>query len=365
MKSLHIRLSIFALAITLVIFAAMGCGPTREEIMAREKARLEAEARGKAAAEARRQAEEARLEKIRAAEAAGDEAAQQGQFERALEHYQEVLRNVPRYSDQDQRVRQAVIKVVRAMAAPPLPETVLRSMVRGEARVKMGGAGSYEAASEEIEQAVLAAPWLADGYYNLGVIQEKAGKFSEATQNFRLYLLAAPQSRNATAVQVKIYELELMKEEKDKEQSLQGSWLSVSGNVEYRVMIEGGKIQAQGNGYSIQAEKKGHALEGFISISSQKEGVCDIPGEKNPVSGTISGDGRSMVFRFIRSEYKTSQEWVQDAFWGNLGGKHVCTGVTILGKKDTELKLVRRDGQDTGESNQETQKSSSFKKRKK
>ena len=130
-------------------------------------------------------------------------------------------------------------------------------------------------------------------------------------------------------------------------------------------MIEGGKIQAQGNGYSIQAEKKGHALEGFISISSQKEGVCDIPGEKNPVSGTISGDGRSMVFRFIRSEYKTSQEWVQDAFWGNLGGKHVCTGVTILGKKDTELKLVRRDGQDTGESNQETQKSSSFKKRKK
>ena len=82
----------------------------------------------------------------------------------------------------------------------------------------MGGAGSYEAAAEEIEQAVLAAPWLADGYYDLGVIQEKAGKFSQATQNFKLYLLAAPQSRNATPVQVKIYELERMKKEKEKDQ---------------------------------------------------------------------------------------------------------------------------------------------------
>jgi predicted TPR repeat methyltransferase len=91
-------------------------------------------------------------------------------------------------------------------------------MARGETRVKRGGPGSYEAASEEMEQAVLAAPWLADGYYKLGVIQEKAGKFSEATQNFRLYLLADPQSRNATPVQVKIYELERMKKEKEKDQ---------------------------------------------------------------------------------------------------------------------------------------------------
>jgi hypothetical protein len=365
MKSLHIRLSIFALAIIMVVFATMGCGPTREEVMAREKARLEAEARAKAAVEARRQAEEARLERIRAAEAAGDEAAGQGQFEKALDYYQEVLRNVPRYSEQDLRVRQAAIRVARAMPTPPpLPESVLRSMVRGETRVKMGGAGSYEAASEEMEQAVLAAPWFADGYYNLGVIQEKAGKFTDATQNFKLFLFAAPQSRNATAVQVKIYELELMKEEKEKEHSLQGSWLSVSGNVEYRVIIEGGKIQAKGNGYSIQAEKKGQALEGFISISSQRKGACDIPGETNPVSGTISGDGRSIVFRFMRSEYKTSQQYVQDAFWGNLGGKHVCTGVTVLGKQDTELKLVRKDGQAARESDQETKKSSVLKKRK-
>ena len=69
-----------------------------------------------------------------------------------------------------------------------------------------------------MEQAVLAAPWLADGYYKLGVFQEKAGKFSESTRNFKLYLLAAPQSKNATAVQVKIYELERMKKEKEKDQ---------------------------------------------------------------------------------------------------------------------------------------------------
>jgi tetratricopeptide (TPR) repeat protein len=351
--------------ILLVSFIGTGCGPSQEEIMAREQARLQAEAQAREAEEARRQAEEtrkraeqARLAKIRAAEVAGNEAARQGQSEKALAHYQQVLRNIERYSDQDQRVRQAIIKVVLSMPAPPpLPEGVMRSMVRAETKVKMGGAGSYEAASKEMEQAVLEAPWFADAYFNLGIVQEKAGKFGEAAQNLQLCLLAAPQSRNAAAIKAKIYELELMKEEEEKIQALQGSW----NKGGYTVTIEGGKIRVEGN-YSIQVDRKGRALEGFITISGHQEywlnpyrndydyrgQPCQIPGETVPVTGVISEDGRTMEFRWMQSKYQTS-------FGGPVGffadaTKIFCSGVALVGKEEKTLKLEK--------SNQETKPSS-------
>ncbi len=350
MNSLRKCLSIFALGIVVSVFAGTGCGPTKEEIRADEEARLQAEARERAAEEARRQAklaEEARLERARAAEAAGDEAARQGQLEKALELYQEVLRNVARYSDQDQRVRQAIIKVVRAMPAPPaVPESALRSMREGETMLKRGGAESYEAASKEMEQAVLAAPWWADGYSLLAIVREKEGKYSEALQNLRLYLLAAPQSPRARSVEAKIDEIEGKKEEQEKTRLTQGSWRSVPDNVEYRVTIEDGRLRAEAKTqerrkkYFIQAEKKGRALEGLIDIPSypDSDSTCDIPGETNPVSGTISEDGRSIVFRFVQSKYTKLTKY--DKLIEN-SATLPCAGVILVGKEEQTIKLVK------------------------
>jgi tetratricopeptide (TPR) repeat protein len=350
MNSLHKCLSIFALGIFIAGFSGTGCGPTKEEIRADEEARMRAEARERAAEEARRQArlaEEARLERARAAEAGGDEAARQGQLEKALELYQEGLTNVARYSEQDRRVRQAVIKVVRAMPAPPaVPESALRSMREGETMLKRGGAESYEAASKEMEQALLAAPWWADGYSILGLVQEKEGKYSEALQNLRLYLLAAPQTHSARSIQAKIDEIEAMKEEQEKTQLTQASWRSVPDDVEYRIALEDGKLRAEAETrekrkkYSIQVEKKGRALEGFIDIPSYSDPdtACDIPGEKNPVSGTISEDGRSILFRFVQSKYKKSTKY--DSY-SKLSGEAACPGVILVGQEEQTLKLVK------------------------
>lgn len=365
MKRLRIHLFIFAIGLVILAIGAGGCGPTQQEIMAMEKAKQEAEeARLRAADEARKQeeerrkAEEARLERLRAAEEAGNEAARQGQLEKALGLYREVLKKVPRYSDQDQRVRQNVILVVRAMATPPaLPESVLRSMVRGETKIKLGGAGSYEAASAEMEQAVLDAPWLADGYYNLGIVQEKAGKFRSAMQNLRLYLAAAPQAGNAGEVQAKIYEIEVLKEEEEKMQSLQGAWRTSGGGI-WKVSVEGNKLKIpvtmvlswDGLGkesssksdvyYNFELEKKGQELKGFATISSYKvKNLCVVPGETNPVSGTISGDGRSMKLSWKWSKYTIS--------WAN----NQCTGVALLGKQDDEVQLTKSTSQENTMSN--------------
>jgi tetratricopeptide (TPR) repeat protein len=318
------------------IFILTSCGPSKEQIMAREKMRLEQEARKKAEAEAIRKQEEARIQRILSIETAGDQAVQKRELAKAIGHYRDVLKNIARYSDQDLNVRKKVIKAAQAMQPPPeRSEDVVRYMMRGQAKMKLGGAGSYEAASKEMEQAVLEAPWWGDGYYNLAIVQEKAGKFSEALQNLQLYIFASPNSPDAKIVQAKIYEIEVMKEEAEKTKGLQGAW-----SDDCSIVVEGVKIKVTGDGYTMQLEKKGLALEGFISFSSYRKGPCDIPGETNPVSGTISEDGHSIVFRFMKSEYKTSK--THDPSYGWLIPVDICTGVTLLEKTENTIKLVRK-----------------------
>jgi hypothetical protein len=195
-----------------------------------------------------------------------------------------------------------------------------------------------------MEQAVLAAPWWADAYSILGTIREKQGKFAEALQNLQLYLLAAPQSSAARSVQAKIYEIEALKERQEEEQITQAIWRSVPDNVEYRIAVEGGKFRAEAKtqekrkSYSIQAEKKGRALEGLINIPSYVEETCDIPGETSPVSGTISEDGRSIEFRFVQSKYTASKKYDKKV---ELSADTPCAGIVLVGKENQTIKLVK------------------------
>lgn len=335
----HRRPGMF-LAICFFVAAALaaGCGPSKEEIMAREQAQLAREAREREAAEARRQAEEARRqaeaakrEKIRAAEATADEEARQGRFDKALEQYREVMKKIPRYGEQDQRVRRASIKTAQAMVVPPtLPEDILRYMVRGEAKVKMGGAGSFEAAAQEMEKAVLEAPWFADGYFNLGTIQDKAGKFSQAIQNFQLFLIADPKSRNAIAVRAKIYGLEVKLEEMIKTMRLMGNW-RVIGNPknktdEWSIRVKGDKLVIGDN--FMQLEKKGLALEGFADFKPYTSNNCTIPGGRPPVTGTVSEDGARIDLQYDSNLYNTTSQG------------STCIGVSLIGKERVNHKLA-------------------------
>ncbi len=317
---------------------ASGCGPSKAEIMARERARVEREAREREAAEAkrraaeaRRQAEAAKREKIRAAEAEADEDARQGRPGKALERYREVLKNVPRYGEQDRRVRRAAVKAAQATAAPPaLPEDVLRYMVRGEAKVKMGGAGSYEAAAREMEQAVLEAPWFANGYFNLGTVQDKAGKYSQAIENYQLFLIAEPKSRNAVAVRAKIYELEVMLEDAIKTVRLMGTWRDLDDANEntnkWGIRVKGGRLVV-GDNFMI-LEKKGLALEGIVEFQPYTSNNCTIPGGRRPVTGTVSEDGTRIELNHDVSTYNTTSQ----------GG--TCIGVSLVGTKRIHRKLA-------------------------
>ena len=357
MKNISLRGSLKVYATVIILSALLfitSCGPSNEEIMAMERAqaqeRIAAEAEHARAVEEvrkQKQMEEARLAKILAMEKAGDEAARQGELEKALDNYLEVLKNVQRYGEQDQRIRQSVIKVVRAMHAPPaIPESVMRSMVRGETRLRTGGTGSYEDAATEMEQAVLYAPWLADAYFNLGTVQEKAGKFNEAIQNFKLYLLAAPRVQNATAIQAKIYELEILKEDQEKMKAMEGEWIVNNGGGKVILKIEGPNVHMSG-WLSAELQKKGRELNGFITSRGWTdevgpEGVpCTIPGQTNPISGIISADGRTIEFKFMSDDYKMNYDinHGEGSYYDYLHKK--CIGVVVVSRTEGKITITR------------------------
>lgn len=122
-----------------------------------------------------------------------------------LKPYLEELKNNPG----DKALREKIIKLAAGKQAPEVPEEAERNMARGTAFAqKASDSAGYRKAIAEFEAASNAAPWLALSYYNLGVVQEKAGLFNEAIQSLKFYLMAAPDAKNARDVKNKIYALE-------------------------------------------------------------------------------------------------------------------------------------------------------------
>ena len=121
----------------------------------------------------------------------------------------------------DYALREKIIKHVQTMKQKPaIPEEAERRMARGSAAVK--GAKNekdFQDAAVEFEKAFLAAPWLPAVYYNLGITQDKAGKYREAMQNLKLYLGAAPDASDTKAVRGLIYEIEYRQEKAARESS--------------------------------------------------------------------------------------------------------------------------------------------------
>lgn len=110
----------------------------------------------------------------------------------------------------DKALREKIIKVAAGMKpAPPVPEEAERSMARGSVFAKKASDNAgYRRAIAEFQAAASAAPWLGLAYYNLGVVQERAGLFGEAIQSLKYYLLSAPDAKNARDVKNNIYALE-------------------------------------------------------------------------------------------------------------------------------------------------------------
>jgi tetratricopeptide (TPR) repeat protein len=116
----------------------------------------------------------------------------------------------------DSDIRKRVMNLYPKIDPPPaIPEEARKRSVFGMTAVKEAkDAKGLDRAIEEYRKAIQLAPWWADLYYNLGMVQEQRSNFREAAETFKLYLAAAPKDPQAQLIQNKIYELEYKAEKR-------------------------------------------------------------------------------------------------------------------------------------------------------
>lgn len=317
-----------------------GCGPTAAEIHAQEQVRIQAEQARLAKLAALKAENDARLRRIQDAEKAGDAAAISGKRQEALESYTKALREAESDGADDYRIREKAIRLVKTFPVEPdVPDEAMRHGVRGRAMFKSAAAGDYKSAVEEFRKAVALAPWWGSGYNALAAAQEANRQYAGAIQSLNLYLATKPENIDVKAVKNKIYELEVALEDHNRTQALSGQWKDQNGNNFVVKVADGGKLTVTGNlGYplSIETDINGSALKGFAVKSAYTYNYCSIPGETNPASGKISGDGSSMEVEFIHSFYTTDNRWV-----GLCCGLYECTRVTLMEKRTAKLLLKK------------------------
>lgn len=145
----------------------------------------------------------------------GLQAESEGKLRTALTHYVKAIQSVSEGSYNDIQLREKIIKLAQKLQPPPeVPEEVHRYMVRGEVFAKAAvDKNGFQRAAKEFQSATKVAPWIADAYYNLGIVQDKAGLYKLAMHSLEFYLLAAPNASDAREVRSLIYKIEVRKEE--------------------------------------------------------------------------------------------------------------------------------------------------------
>jgi tetratricopeptide (TPR) repeat protein len=107
-------------------------------------------------------------------------------------------------------------------------------MNRGMAAVEMANSpDDYKSAIKEFEQAVRLAPRWPAPYFNLGYLHNKVGKYQEALNSYRKYLVLVPNAPDAVQVQKEIdqieYRLEKVSEAAKIRSWLEGEWVINAG----------------------------------------------------------------------------------------------------------------------------------------
>ena len=111
----------------------------------------------------------------------------------------------------DHALREKIIKLAgNIKPAPAISEEAKRAFVKGNVFQKEAkDASGYDLAIAAYREALRAAPWWGDAYFNLAVALESAGKFNEATASLSNYMASvAAGSAEHREAQNRIYALE-------------------------------------------------------------------------------------------------------------------------------------------------------------
>jgi len=132
-----------------------------------------------------------------------------------LDDYVLLLQVTEKGSSEERELREEIIELALSLKElPDIPEEATKYLARGEAAVEMAkDKEGFLKAAEEFKNALNIAPWFPNAYYNLGLLQDKAGEYTQAIENLNFYLMAAPDSSDREDVQKLIYKIEYRAEE--------------------------------------------------------------------------------------------------------------------------------------------------------
>lgn len=133
----------------------------------------------------------------------------------------------------DEALGKTVVKQAKAFKGAANPKEYNHHKAMGQMAFKDAKSQEdFEDAVSELKSATEAAPWIADGWYNLGMAKKMAKDYSGAVNDLNLYLLLSPKAKDAEKVQNTIYTIEYaakkaVKEEKAEKETMSsfaGEW---------------------------------------------------------------------------------------------------------------------------------------------
>jgi tetratricopeptide (TPR) repeat protein len=142
-------------------------------------------------------------------------------------------------------------------------EAAKRHFDRGMAAVEMAKSPEdYRSAIEEFKQAAALAPEWPDVYYNLGLVQEKAGQLKDAANSLKTYLKLDPNAADGDTVKSLVNKLEFKAEQV----------LSIPEII--NVLVSGFSLGQEGWNYSATAKTGNRECRRFWNeLAFLREGV--------------------------------------------------------------------------------------------
>ena len=193
-----------------------------------------------------------------------------------LEQYVSALRASPN----DYSLREKIIKLTKQMKPEPaIPAQAERFGNRAEYIITNAKSDADLAdAIKEYEKALLLSPWVSAYYYNLGAVCEKIGQLQQAINNYKLYLLAAPDAQDARAVRKQMDGLEYALEKseitnKERKQRLKNS----------RVLIPAGEFTTADNPRK-RVYLDAYYIDMYEVTVSQYKKFCEDTGRTMPAA---------------------------------------------------------------------------------
>lgn len=189
----------------------------------------------------------------------------------------------------DYALRGKIIRHVQSMKpAPVIPEEARKYVNRGVA----AGEGAktendYLDAIAEFQKAVNIAPWIGAGYRGLAVMQDKAGQYSQALQNLKLFLLTNPSAEDAEKAKALRDGIEYRQEKAARESSPEA--IAAKKQNEYEEWlrkIDGARYVKRSGAWTYTFNIRGNEV---IEVDILGPNDLDEPGPRTKGTATIEG----------------------------------------------------------------------------